>query len=493
MSQEEKDKLDLTIKKYKLDNLLLLIADKSREMYLGGKSFETIDWYRKIGGFDQKLSQLMPIWGLAELSFRAICNSNDHRSREANFQDLCALNNLLAEVTDKKAGGNISYTSSGGAGTAMLLGLSQTQFWWQEIAKNRNSVVYSFLRYYLLLYKIPNYFSQFKHPDKDLFEITGFNIPDFSKLLFVLYAWTATTPTSEISLLKDIAPEITEKNPIVTLENIARGMQFFVGDYDYYRSGHVYNPLFFRPIVKTQTGRLIVSNTFIIVRKFYEGIYWLIRDKYRAIDSRDFTSAFGYYYERYINEILEFYLKPGTFRKIDQEGKADWIIESDKYTLIIEQKSSMMSIELKKQYPSIEKMDEYLQNFLKARKQLQNTVVDAKDKNKEIIKLILHFEIMHFKESLIKKELIRLEGSKQEDFRNCYLIDTEEFEQLIQLLSDDLEGFYEVIKIKRDYDIAPPPPVEGLDFSDVIKKNKKWVRIRFLEASRNIFDGLMTI
>ena len=323
MSQEEKDKLDLTIKKYKLDNLLLLIADKSREMYLGGKSFETIDWYRKIGGFDQKLSQLMPIWGLADLSFRAICNSNDHRSREANFQDLCALNNLLAEVTDKKAGGNISYTSSGGAGTAMLLGLSQTQFWWQEIAKNRNSVVYSFLRYYLLLYKIPNYFSQFKHPDKDLFEITGFNIPDFSKLLFVLYAWTATTPTSEISLLKDIAPEITEKNPIVTLENIARGMQFFVGDYDYYRSGHVYNPLFFRPIVKTQTGRLIVSNTFIIVRKFYEGIYWLIRDKYRAIDSRDFTSAFGYYYERYINEILEFYLKPGTFRKIDQEGKAD--------------------------------------------------------------------------------------------------------------------------------------------------------------------------
>ena len=49
-----------------------------------------------------------------------------------------------------------------------------------------------------------------------------------------------------------------------------------------------------------------------------------------------------------------------------------------------------------------------------------------------------------------------MEGSKQEDFRDFYLIDTEEFEQLIQLLSDDLEGFYEVIKIKRDYDIAPP-------------------------------------
>ena len=489
MPQEEKDKLDLVIKRYKLDDLLLLIAEKSREMYLKGVALETIEWYHKIS--DQKFSQIMPIWGLSELSYRAICNCNDHRSVEAGFEDLCELNNLLAEVTDNKAGGKSSYTSHSGAQAALILGLSQAQLWWQKIARDRNSIVYDFLRYYLLLYKMPNHFPQFKHPDEDLFEITGFKIPDFSKLLYVLYAWTATTPTSDISLLNHIDSEIVDKNPIITLDNIGRTIEYFIGDYSYYRSGHVFNPLFFRPIVKTQTGRLIVSNTFIMVRKFYEGIYWLIRDKYKATGSRDFTSAFGCYYEQYVKEILEFYLKPGSFHKISLEGEADWIIEADKYILIVEQKSSIMSIELKKQYPSIEKMDEYLTNFLKARKQLQKTATGIK--GKEAIKLILHFEVLNFKDSIIKKEMVRLEACKQEDYRNCYLIDTDEFEQLIQLLSDDLDGFNEVINTKKDYDIVSPPPAEGLDFNDVIRKKKKWKKLRFLEVSRYIFDNLITM
>ena len=153
MPQEEKDKLDLVIKRYKLDDLLLLIAEKSREMYLKGVALETIEWYHKIS--DQKFSQIMPIWGLSELSYRAICNCNDHRSVEAGFEDLCELNNLLAEVTDNKAGGKSSYTSHSGAQAALILGLSQAQLWWQKIARDRNSIVYDFLRYYLLLYKIP--------------------------------------------------------------------------------------------------------------------------------------------------------------------------------------------------------------------------------------------------------------------------------------------------------------------------------------------------
>jgi len=489
MSLAEKDKLDLSIKKYKLDELLLLIANRTRDMYVEGKSIDTIDWHRNIGGIRQKFPQLMPIWGLAELSYRAICNCTDYRPIEAKNQDLYVLNNLLAEVTDNRAGDNTSYINSDGASTAILLGLSQTQLWWQETVNDRNSVVYNFLRYYLLLHRMPDYFPQYKHPNKDLIEITGFSIPDFSKLLFAIYAWTATTTTSEISMLKDIALEITERNPIIKLENITRCLEFFIGDYDYYRCTHIYNPLFFKPIVRTQTKRLIVSNIFVMVRKFYEGVFWLIRDKHKALNSRIFTSAFGCYYEQYIQEILKFYLKSEAYDKIARNGEADWIIESNRYILIVEQKSSIMSIELKKEYPSIEKMDEYFQNFLKARKQLANTRI--KSNGKEIIRLILHFETLHFKESFIKTEMVRLEGGKKEDLRNYYLIDTEEFEQLIQLLSDDIDGFYEIIDTKQKYEIAPPPSFEGLDFVHIMKKKKKWNKIRFLEASRNIFDSLI--
>ena len=99
----ESDELDIQLKKYKLDSLLLLIAEETRKMYRDGKWSQTVHWARKIGGYTQTFDQLMPIWGLAELSHRAIKNSNDHRSQEPKIEDLYRLNNLLAKVSDQEA------------------------------------------------------------------------------------------------------------------------------------------------------------------------------------------------------------------------------------------------------------------------------------------------------------------------------------------------------------------------------------------------------
>ena len=72
----ERDELDNAIKQYKLDDLLCLIGNKSQEMFMKKVPFEWLTWKR--GAYDT-LKQLMPVWGLAELSHRAIINSNDHR------------------------------------------------------------------------------------------------------------------------------------------------------------------------------------------------------------------------------------------------------------------------------------------------------------------------------------------------------------------------------------------------------------------------------
>jgi len=494
MSIDERDELEVELRKYKLDSLLLLIAEKSREMFREGESIQTITWNRKIGSLTQSFNQLMPIWGLAELSYRAIKCSNDYRAREPKLDDLLKLNNLLAKVTDQEAASKSSGKISEQDRANIFVGLSQTQFWWQDIARNRAGIVYHFLRYYLLLHEMPTYFPQLKPPDKDLKEITGFDIDDFSKLLFTCYAFVFTAPSPEITTIK-IEEEVIQKNPLITADNIKKCFSFFAANYQYYRqTTHPNNPLFFRPVIQTQTNRLIIGNAFLLIKKFYEGIYWIIRDKYMKENSQDFTNAFGYYYEKYIETLLGYYLKPDMFQKIDDDvGGADWIIYTDRYRLIVEQKSSLMSVKLKKEYPSVEEIDKYLINFNKACAQVRITNSTLKEKNRITINLILHFEKLYFKEAFIKKELLKLGGNDSDQLKNYYLVDTEEFEQLIQILSEDVNAINEILDTKIAYENNPPSPQQGLDFFDIIRIKGKYTEVKFLEKYRPIFDKLIVL
>lgn len=329
---------------------------------------------------------------------------------------------------------------------------------------------------------------------QEILSITGFNLEEFATLLFIVYAWLITNKSPEIvpgTLLAD--KSISEKIPIVTEENIQKCIALFTADYDFYRkTDHPNNPLFFKPIVRTQTGRLMIANAFLWGRKFYEGIYWLIRGKYLEANSRDFTASCGKYYEQYVEQILNYYLKNDDFEKIEQEGKADWYIYTDKYLLIIEQKSSLMSIALKREYPSKEQFNEYLEILKKAIKQLKNTE-NSVNENRIIIKMVLTFEKLYFKDAFIKEEL-NIAYSSEENanpLEHCYFIDTEEFEQLIQILAGNNKKFDEIIATKMAYEKEPPAPIEGRDFKDIISKIHGWKLFKFLEDKKYIFDQLI--
>jgi hypothetical protein len=230
-------------------------------------------------------------------------------------------------------------------------GISQTQFWYQEIS-NGGHLFYRFIRYNLILAEIPLQLSGKGNPNDDLIRITGFSIQEFSSLMLALYAFLTQT-SSEISRLQ-VDNETIKKHPILTNDNLMKCVEYFAADYVYYRKdNHVGNPLFFKPIVKTKTGRIICSNMFLMARKFYEGIYWIIRDDYFQKNSQEFTNNFGYYYEKYIENFLSYYLPKDAFRKLEEKG-ADWEILTDKYVLLVEQKSCVMSISLKREYPSID-------------------------------------------------------------------------------------------------------------------------------------------
>jgi len=481
----EKDELDNAIKQYKLDDLLCLIGNKSQEMFMKKVPFEWLTWKR--GAYDT-LKQLMPVWGLAELSHRAIINSNDHRSKRPTWEDLCKLNNLLAKVTDDYSRNRRNKTNEE-ARITVFFGIPAEQLWWQDMVRGGKYAYYNFIRYYLLLKEMPKYFPDLRKPEDDLMEITGFGMEDFSKLMLVFHAW-GTMANSEVTL-KGFNKEITEAEPILTEENLNKCLTHFSGNYDYYKKEeHPNNPLFFKPIIQTSNKRFIISNTFLMTRKFYEGIYWIIRDKYFNLKSQDFTNAFGKYYEKYIEELLGYYLKSKDFEKLDnQQGGADWLIRTNKYVLIVEQKSSLMSVALKRHYPSLNKFEQYLGGFKEASIQLEKTRKQIGIGDKKVIRLILHFESLFLKEKYIKPEIIRMLNSEI-DLSMLYLIDTYEFERLIQTLSKDQSVFDDIINDKIECENSAVSPADGLDFDYIIQKRIGWEETDFLEKYRFVFDSL---
>lgn len=484
------NELERKIRKYKLDELLLLLAKQSREIFQNNTYMKKIEWKRSLGkSLLQKAHQVLPAWGLADLSYLAIKNSNDYRPVNPTEDDVYKLNNILAGITNNEAESKMAEIDQEDIRTHILFGLSQKQFWYQDIIRSRESF-YNFLRYYVLLYEIPKFFPEIKQPNDDLIESTGFDIKSFSQLLMA--GWSHNMNKSPVIGMK-VTEDLTRKIPIITEPNLKRCLAFFTADYGYYRKPNFQNnPLFFKPIVKTDTGKLIIQDSFIWARKFYEGIYWIIRDKYMKENSRAFTSNFGKYYERYVEEFLGYYLAHNFYEKvhgIENEKRADWLVYTKKYILVIEQKSCLMTIALKNEYPPILLLDKYLENFKDAFLQIAGSVESLGKVEKKIIKLVLHFETFYVGEIVIKERVNRLCKDIVNDLSNYFFIDTFEFEELIQVLSDDEECFNKIIETKIDYENNAPISA-GREFHFIINKHTRSKYIRFLESYKHFFEGL---
>ncbi len=481
--------LEKEIKKFKLDELLLSLAELSREIFLNDDFLKKVTWQRRVGGLLQKFEQLIPAWVLADISYTAIRNSNDHRSQIPTFEDICKLANLSAQASGELAAKRKEEIAKEDMKIHILLGLSQKQFWYQEITRGGN-LYYNFLRYFILLSKFPrNHFPHHKQPSDDLLELTGFDIESFAQLQMAGFAWVHHSSSINFK----VADELKEKCPILTEENLRSCIGHFTGDYNYYRgSSFPNNPLFFKPIIKTSTNKFIISNAFIWARKFYEGIYWLIRDKYMRLQSQAFINNFGEYYEKYIEEVLGFYLQSAQYEKVEagERRKADWLIHTDRYVLVVEQKSCLMTISLKEEYPSLIQLDRYLDNFKEAYLQIADTVRDLCKTDKTIIKLILHFEKFYLGEALIKERVNSLCKDELQDLSNYFFIDTEEFEKLMQVLSEDEAAFNKIIETKIEYEDSAPIS-EGKEFIHMINRCAPVIEIRYLEDHKHLFDGLL--
>ncbi|MEW6536394.1 MAG: hypothetical protein AB1454_12350 [Candidatus Auribacterota bacterium] len=490
---EYSDNFIAKIRKFKLDDLLYVLAEMSRKIYINKMNDPTSPPFstRLINkGFYYAESNRITPWQLAKLSYLGILHSNDHRSTIPTETDIFSLNEILLKEDNEIYTINREEYLNNPDDLKLMLWhwLTQEQVLFQD-GTTGLELKYNFLRYYVIINKMSRSLI-LRHnfdPIDELKRLTGFTIDEFSNLSWslLIYGWLCQSKVN----FNQFDALITQHIPVVTPSNLYKISENFSTDYNYYREKHRNNPLITKPIVITQNNELIIANTYLFAIKVCENIYWLLKEHH----SNKFGSLFGYYYENYIREVLAFYLTIGQFEKIrDTDGtQADWKIESNEFVLLIEQKSAIMTIGLKRFYADYGTLVNYFNNHFIAKgfPQLKKTAENLeKQTTKPIIKLLLHFEKMYMKDYSIKPYIQKVLGW---DTKRYYFIDTVEFEQIIQLLSKDEKKFNEVIEKKILYEDSESISFrDGTDFYDILKELKYFSKVDFLEKESESFKPL---
>jgi len=255
---------------------------------------------------------------------------------------------------------------------------------------------------------------------------TGYSTDEYSALVFFIWVYFAKCKFST-----DLTNSITTvKNPLFENENVLKVIERYSTTIEELKN----NPfkrqgLYSKPFIKIK-NEYISTNPFLLLSLFSNCLYWVIRNLYFKKNSLQFTNAFGTYFEIYVEEIFKNCLSEYQFKKVKEDKKekrADWILNIDSFTIIIEQKSTIASIEAKQNQPNLELMKKYMTDtWGEAIKQLHATQVS--ENISECIKIILVYEDYYKSECL--DEVFSLDDLPIND-GTYWLISINEFEMLL--------------------------------------------------------------
>ena len=225
-------------------------------------------------------------------------------------------------------------------------------------------------------------------------------------------------------------------------------LDYFSLTIDEVRQSNVGRQIFYsKPLIKINDLYISV-NPYLMFFMFENFEYWAIRDKYKEIGTCGFIEDFGIYFENYIGEVITNCVDKTEYRRIEEnrnEKRADWILELEGFTFLVEQKSTIFSIKIKQQIADIKELKNNMQKcWVKAMKQLEATQKALKLKNP--IKIILAYDD-YFKAECLD-EVFELPDMNVEDDRNYWLVNTAEFEILLFLYKTDRNLFQKIVKEK---------------------------------------------
>lgn len=460
------DELRKYLSQYKLDSLIYTLSNISKDMFKKNVCHE----YRAVcvdrGSYRRKIGDTMITpWAISDIIYHAIHCCNDFSGKYPDRDDIPWIFAQYTNYTDRQAKRNVDNMSI----TELLYGLTQKQFWYQKVDLLYEQVS----RNIELLKYIPNQINSPIPIEQIVAGNIGMTFDEFNKILIIIAGFC-------ISKI-DMADTTVDKSlqvldPCFTQENIVKVLNYFTTDYESVRNSSLEeNCLNIKPFIRTDTGKIFAVNSFIVTKKCSDGAYWLIREHYLRKGRQDFVNEFGRYFEQHFANILQHYLSPEQYGKLQESERnktADWAIYSQHYILLIEQKSGLASLKTKREYPNPKDLKNFFDKFLEAFLQLDSTekMMQEKRGDRIILKFALHYEDLYM-QSLVRDDLVKENASTINNIDNFFIVGIPEMEKLINVLAKD-ETEYEVIledliNIQKTSNTS-----EGKELEHILKKHK---------------------
>lgn len=450
------------LEKYNKKDLLDSFYKISKDIYKLNqrKDFNSMDYEFYI--FNDKeeykisyLKKLLPTQ-LLRLSYYSLIYGNN---KIINNNKKIENDKNILKLLDNNLNGDINILKRDNI--AMLHSLGQDQFWCQHI----NNEIYNFSRNYEILEYI-----ECGDKDEIFNNVLGMSYDAFNKAILELLAMYIHIDNQYEAFDKVVG---YDKNSYKLIQhytfNINKGMG--------------YQGLLYNPFIKIN-NQYILTNIYSLFKCFSNSAYWIIRDYYCKQGDNSFITEFGNKAEIYIHKLLETYLnKKYVYNKIKEKKSktCDWVIETNKYILLIEQKTYLENLKSRNIDIDIKKFREDMRKYKIAIEQLKTTEKnDYSSSTKKVIKIILHYDEFYFQSFILKI----LKDEKDYDVSNMIMLNMDEFERIIYCLSYDEEKFnYIIEEILYGYN-----NYNGKDVEIILKEQK--IKNDYCKNIKNNFNKI---
>lgn len=254
------------------------------------------------------------------------------------------------------------------------------------------------------------------------------------------------------------------------------------------------NFLRYRYLFVEYNDTCVLTDGYMLEEKFADAELWLAREYYNKYkhkyEKNYFPNKFGILFEKYIEyvasqeEISEYLFNVNISKNYNKffngssMKKVDYVLETERYRLIIECKSGVKPIAIKDPNTIVERFYEFMERiFDKAANQIKEAINNSIETDKKVIGVIIHAEKAFIK-TQVKHEY--LEDKNKKDFKEILLFDIHDYELLIALLRKSSKVADEILD-----DFIKNQTEDKLNFIQVMKK--KYNPTSFLDE-KEIYD-----
>lgn len=476
--------LENEIQKYRLDELLLNIGARIRQLFDKQNPIDRALLDLQQGSVVRRGPVTIAAWHLSDLAYLSILYTHDFADRTPNQKTVVELINLFHERDGSIGSEYLDNLSNEDKILGFAIGFSQKQFWYQELHRIRAE----FNRQVEILEILPRYSSCNLQLGSICSDATGFDLRTFRKLAFALCAVGARN--TDMTNFRFIMEE-DKFDDCITTKNVQRLMDFYTADYIQIRENALSENAFFAwPIIRTTTNRRIAVNEYFLARKIADGPYWVLRNHFMSLQSRAdqeaFVRYFGELFDLYFEKLLSFYFPHGTFNRVNEipgTRNADWILQYSDWTIIIELKSAFLPLNARKNYPDPEDIKRYLPKLSDGVKQLDATAAAIGDHN-HTLKILVHYEPFFISDGVLRP--LAVKGCEKElgSKKRIFFSDLEDIESLFQVMCDSPAVAETILLEKLHLETKIDGAAQGREFNQVIQRHVK------IEANRFVINHI---